>query len=64
MTPEFLPEARDEFWEAALYYEEQEAGLGLRFRNEVFYVIQRIVADPARLNLCWRLVLGAFLHPW
>jgi hypothetical protein len=30
MNYEFLTEARDEFWEAALYYESKEAGLGLR----------------------------------
>jgi plasmid stabilization system protein ParE len=43
---EFLPEARDELWEAALYYASQEAGLGVRFRVEVARVIERILADP------------------
>jgi len=43
---EFLPEARDELWEAALYYASQEAGLGVRFRGEVAHVIERILADP------------------
>ena len=46
MNYEFLPEARDELWEAALYYASQEEGLGLRFRQEVAHVIQRVVADP------------------
>lgn len=46
MNYEFLPEARDEFREAALYYESKEVGLGMRFRLEVSHVINRIVADP------------------
>ena len=46
MNYEFLAEARDEFWEAALYYESQEAGLGLRFRDEVAHVIEHILSDP------------------
>jgi len=50
MILHFLPEARDEFHEAALYYESKERGLGLRFRNEVARVIARIAADP----LLWR----------
>jgi plasmid stabilization system protein ParE len=43
---EFLPEARDELWEAALHYASQEEGLGARFRSEVARVVERIVADP------------------
>jgi len=54
MKHEFLPEARDEFWEAALYYESREAGLGVRFRHEVSHVIERIAADP----FLWRERLG------
>jgi hypothetical protein len=50
MKHAFLPEARDEFWEATLYYESKERGLGVRFRDEVARVIERIVADP----LLWR----------
>lgn len=46
MNYEFLTEARNEFWEAALYYESREPGLGMRFKGEVEYVIQRILADP------------------
>jgi hypothetical protein len=46
MIYEFLTEARDEFWEAALYYESKEAGLGVRLRDEVSHVIERILADP------------------
>jgi len=46
MTLDFLPEARDEFWEAVLSYEEKENGLGIRFRAEVGHVVERILADP------------------
>jgi hypothetical protein len=46
MNYEFLPEARDELWEAALYYASREEGLGARFREEVAHVIERILADP------------------
>jgi len=50
MIHRFLPKARDEFQEAALYYETKELGLGMRFRNEVARAIEQIVADP----LLWR----------
>jgi plasmid stabilization system protein ParE len=46
MIYEFLPEARVEFPEAAIYYESHEEGLGIRFRAEVVHVINRIAADP------------------
>jgi hypothetical protein len=46
MNYEFLGEARDEFWEAALYYESKEPGLGVRLREEVSHIIERILADP------------------
>lgn len=50
MTLEFLSEARDEFLEAAAYYEDKEVGLGIRFRDEVARVCARISTDP----LLWR----------
>ncbi len=56
MKLEFLPEARDEFREAALHDESREAGLGVRFRNEVSHVIERIAADP----FLWRERLGGW----
>lgn len=56
MNYEFLGEAREEFWEAALYYESREIGLGLRFRNEVAHAVQKILADP----LLWREHEGGF----
>ena len=46
MTLEFLSEARDEFLEAAAYYEDKEVGLGVRFRDEVARVCARISTDP------------------
>ena len=46
MRIEFLEEARQELWEAALWYESKEAGLGKRFRNEIAYVIDRIAENP------------------
>jgi hypothetical protein len=46
MNYEFLGEARDEFWEAALYYESKEVGLGIRFRVEIAHVVEHIAADP------------------
>lgn len=50
MTFEFLPEARAEFFQAALHYEEKETALGLRFRNETAAVIERILFDPFLWN--------------
>ena len=56
MNLEFLPEAREEFSAAALYYESKETGLGARFRDEVAHVVGRVVADP----YLWRERLGGF----
>jgi toxin ParE1/3/4 len=56
MNYEFLAEARDKFWEAALYYESREAGLGVRLREEVSRVIERISADP----YLWRERAGGY----
>ena len=46
MTYEFFQEASKELIEAALYYEEHQLGLGLRFRNEVASAIQVILENP------------------
>jgi len=56
MNYEFLAEARDEFWEAALYYESKEKGLGVRFRAEISHVIKSILADP----YLWRERAGGY----
>jgi plasmid stabilization system protein ParE len=56
MNYEFLTEARDEFWDAAVYYELREPGLGVRFRGEVAHVVGRILADP----YLWRELRGGY----
>jgi ParE-like toxin of type II ParDE toxin-antitoxin system len=56
MNYEFLAEARDEFWEAAFYYDSKETGLGSRFSAEVAHVIERILADPC----LWRERSGGY----
>lgn len=43
-----LPEAADEFDDATNYYEEQQAGLGRRFRDEVDHHI-RWISEHAEL---------------
>ncbi|MBX3745226.1 MAG: hypothetical protein KF833_07930 [Verrucomicrobiae bacterium] len=45
-----LPEAAHEFEDAADYYDEQEAGLGLRYRDEVDRHIRWIAMHPAGLT--------------
>ncbi len=50
MTVEFFGDAREELLEAALYYEEKERGLGVRFKNEIDHICLLIQAEP----LLWR----------
>lgn len=61
-----LQEAETEFWASVDYYEQQEPGLGLRFKLEVDQFIEKIVADPMRPRLrrqCYRRVnLSIFRH--
>src|SRR5262245_52810411 len=42
----FLPEARDEYDQAADWYEQQRPGLGVDFIARVREVLQRIAANP------------------
>jgi plasmid stabilization system protein ParE len=56
MIVEFLEDAEQELVEAALWYESKEAGLGVRFRDEIAHVIERIVEDP----LLWRERSGGY----
>ena len=56
MIIEFLNEAEQELFEAARWYESKEAGLGIRFRDEVFHILDRIVDDP----LLWRERAGGY----
>jgi len=46
MNFEFHPDAERELYEAALHYEAQVRGLGLRFGDEVTRVIQIILDNP------------------
>ena len=50
MIVEFLDEATGELIEAAIWYEAKESGLGVRFRDEIARVVNRITEDP----LLWR----------
>ena len=50
MILEFLQEAEQDLFEAVLWYESKEAGLGKRLRDEIVHVLDRIVEDP----LLWR----------
>lgn len=46
MTLAFLTAASNELISAAAYYEEKEAGLGIRFRLEVFRACRHILEAP------------------
>jgi len=50
MTLQFLPEASAEFGVAVQYYEQQQTGLGRRFRSEILEVCSLITQHP----LMWR----------
>ena len=50
MRIEFLVAAREEFLNAASYYDSQEEGLGDEFADEVWKTISRIVKHP----LAWQ----------
>ena len=56
MTLEFLTDAQAEFYEAAVYYEAKEIGLGKRFRAEVWEICAAIMEHP----LIWREREGGF----
>jgi len=47
----FDPEARLEFEDAVIWYNEQRPGLGDRFEAEVHATFQRILANPERFRL-------------
>lgn len=46
MTVEFLEEAEHELFDAALWYELKQVGLGRRFRLEVEAVSRSVAANP------------------
>lgn len=56
MILEFLEASEQELVEAVLWYESKEAGLGIRFRDEIAHVLDRIVEDP----LLWRERSGGY----
>jgi len=56
MIVEFLEEAEKEFFNAALWYESKEIGLGKRFRDEVAAIIDSITTNP----LLWRERSGGY----
>jgi plasmid stabilization system protein ParE len=49
---EFLPEADEEFREAARYYESEAAGVGLSFIAAVHKAVDEIVAFPLAAQAC------------
>lgn len=46
MTPEFHPGAREEFYAAIDWYDEQEFGLGRRFEEDVFGAVDAAADWP------------------
>jgi hypothetical protein len=56
MRIEILEEAEEELFEAALWYETREGGLGVRFRDEVSHVLEKILEDP----FLWREQPGGY----
>lgn len=46
MNYRFHPEVLSEFQSAAIYYEKQQAGLGLRFSSAVQTAVDHIVESP------------------
>ena len=56
MKLEFLEEAQTEFFKAGNYYEDKEAGLGNRFRDEVWKVCSLILDH----SVMWRERAGGF----
>lgn len=56
------PEARDDIREARLWYDEQRAGLGREFVEEVETVLGAIRTNPARFTVVYRHFRRALLH--
>jgi plasmid stabilization system protein ParE len=52
----FEPEARLEFEDAVLWYEEQQPGLGDRFEAEVNAICSRILQNPEQFPLAGKTV--------
>ncbi|MBZ9611803.1 type II toxin-antitoxin system RelE/ParE family toxin [Rheinheimera maricola] len=56
------PEAEADIEEAALWYEEQQQGLGGRYLNEVVAAVQRIAAIPTLYPVVYRNLRRSLLH--
>jgi toxin ParE1/3/4 len=52
MTYDFHPEARQQYREAAVFYESRRSGLGAAFTLEVEAALQRVLEAPER----WRVI--------
>jgi plasmid stabilization system protein ParE len=48
VNSEFLPEAEEEFREAARYYESEAPGIGIAFAAEVLKAVRSICENPFR----------------
>ena len=46
MIVRVIAEAEQDIVNAVLWYDEQDQGLGFRFREEVFHVLHQISSDP------------------
>lgn len=56
MIVEFLEEAIEQLTNATIWYEAKKAGLGIRFRDEIARVFNRLIEDP----LLWRERSGGY----
>ena len=46
MKLEFTTDAREDLFEAVDYYEDKEAGLGIRFRDQIADVLRVVITAP------------------
>jgi len=56
------PEAQTDIREAALWYEERETGLGIRFLREIRTSLEHITNNPIRFPIVEEDVRRALLH--
>jgi plasmid stabilization system protein ParE len=57
----YLPEAKDEYDQAADWYEQKQAGLGIDFIAKVREVLKRIAANPRLHGVVYQDVRKAFV---
>lgn len=62
MSYTFHPEAEVELEEAAAWYDERQAGLGLDFLSEVYGTVHRIVRHPLAWPVLDKGVRRALVH--